>query len=35
MLIVDFIYFIYIYKNELAFYLVGTEDKQMVKKEDD
>lgn len=34
MIIVDIIHFIYIYRNELTFYLVQTEDKQMVKRED-
>ena len=34
MVIIDLIHFCYIYKGELAFYLVGTEDKQMVKRED-
>lgn len=35
MLIIDIIHFVYIYRNELSFYLVETGDKQMVKKEDD
>lgn len=35
MIVIDIIHFVYIYRSELSFYLVGTEDKQMVKKEDD
>jgi hypothetical protein len=35
MLVVDLLHFCYIYRSELAFYLVGTEDKLMVKKEED
>jgi hypothetical protein len=35
MIVIDIIHFVYIYRGELSFYLVGTEDKQMVKKEDD
>ena len=35
MLLVDIIHFVYIYRSELSFYLVGTEDKLMVKKEDE
>jgi len=34
MIIVDIIHFVYIYRNELTFYLVDTENKQLVKRED-
>lgn len=33
MLIIDIVHFVYIYKNELTFYLIKTEDKMMVKVE--
>jgi hypothetical protein len=35
MLVIDLVHFVYIYRNELAFYLVGTEDKMIVKREED
>ena len=34
MIVVDVVHFIYIWRNELTFYLIETEDKQMVKKEE-
>ena len=34
MIAVDVVHFIYVYRNELTFYLVETGDKQMVKRED-
>lgn len=35
MLVIDIVHFVYIYRGELTFYLIETEDKMMVKKEDD
>lgn len=35
MLVIDLVHFVYIYRNELNFYLVGTEDKMIVKREED
>lgn len=34
MVVVDVIHFVYIWRNELTYYLVETVDKQMVKRED-
>lgn len=35
MIVIDIVHFVYIYRGELSFYLIETEDKMMVKKEDD
>jgi hypothetical protein len=35
MLVIDIVHFVYIYRGELTFYLIETEDKMMVKKEED
>lgn len=34
MIIIDIIHFVYIWRNELTYYLVETLDKQMIKRED-
>lgn len=34
MIVIDIVHFVYIYKNELTFYLIQTEDKLMIKRED-